>query len=200
MCADQRQACRRPDVLVYQTDALEQDVTLAGALQAELHVATSGTDSAWVVKLIDVYPEDYIQPESHEHLGGYELIISDEVFRGRFHKSFEHPEALVANEPTHFRIDLHTRNHAFLKGHKIMVQVQSTWFPLIDRNPQKFTDIYRANAADFVRATERVYHSEQRASNAVDSGTSVPLPHFVQTRSRLIDFGLTFRTIASRPE
>jgi predicted acyl esterase len=120
------------------------------------------------VKLIDVYPEDYIQPESHAHLGGFELIISDEVFRGRFYRSFEEPEPLIPNQPAHFRIDLHTRNHAFQKGHKIMVQVQSTWFPLIDRNPQKFVpSIFKASDSDYVAAKQRIFRSRDLASGIV---------------------------------
>jgi uncharacterized protein len=155
-------------VLGWQTEPLKQNVTVAGDIIADLFASTSGSDSDWIVKLIDVYPEDYIQPESHAHLGGYELIISDEVFRGKFHKSFEHPEPLVPNQPTHFRIDLHTRNHAFLKGHKIMVQVQSTWFPLIDRNPQKFVpSIFEASDSDYVPATQRIFRSRERPSGIV---------------------------------
>jgi uncharacterized protein len=165
---DQRFVDHRPDVLGWQTEPLKQNVTVAGDIIADLFASTSGSDSDWIVKLIDVYPEDYIQPESHAHLGGYELIISDEVFRGKFHKSFEHPEPLVPNQPTHFRIDLHTRNHAFLKGHKIMVQVQSTWFPLIDRNPQKFVpSIFEASDSDYVPATQRIFRSRERPSGIV---------------------------------
>jgi uncharacterized protein len=165
---DQRFVDHRPDVLGWQTEPLKQNVTVAGDIIADLFASTSGSDSDWIVKLIDVYPEDYIQPESHAHLGGYELIISDEVFRGKFHKSFEHPEPLVPNQPTHFRIDLHTRNHAFLKGHKIMVQVQSTWFPLIDRNPQKFVpSIFEASDSDYLPATQRIFRSRERRSGIV---------------------------------
>jgi uncharacterized protein len=165
---DQRFVDHRPDVLGWQTEPLKQNVTVAGDIIADLFASTSGSDSDWIVKLIDVYPEDYIQPESHAHLGGYELIISDEVFRGKFHKSFEHPEPLVPNQPTHFRIDLHTRNHAFLKGHKIMVQVQSTWFPLIDRNPQKFVpSIFEASDSDYLPATQRIFRSRERPSGIV---------------------------------
>ncbi len=165
---DQRFVDHRPDVLGWQTQPLQQTVSIAGDVVADLFASTSGTDSDWIVKLIDVYPEDYIQPVSHAHLGGYELIISDEVFRGRFHKSFEHPEALVPNQPTRFRIDLHTRNHSFEKGHKIMVQVQSTWFPLIDRNPQKFTpSIFEARDSDYVPATQRIFRSRELASGIV---------------------------------
>ncbi|MGI8959541.1 MAG: CocE/NonD family hydrolase [Bryobacteraceae bacterium] len=165
---DQRFVDHRPDVLGWQTEPLTQSISVAGDIVADLFASTSGSDCDWIVKLIDVYPEDYIQPESHAHLGGYELIISDEVFRGRFHKSFEHPEPLVSNQPTHFRIDLHTRDHAFLKGHKIMVQIQSTWFPLIDRNPQKFVpNIFEASDSDYVRATQRIFRSRELPSAIV---------------------------------
>jgi uncharacterized protein len=165
---DQRFVDHRPDVLSWQTEPLKQSISVAGDVVADLFASTSGSDSDWIVKLIDVYPEDYIQPVSHAHLGGYELIISDEVFRGRFHKSFEDPEALVPNQPTHFRIDLHTRNHAFQNGHKIMVQIQSTWFPLIDRNPQKFVpNIFQASDSDYVRATQRIFRSCELPSGII---------------------------------
>jgi uncharacterized protein len=165
---DQRFVDHRPDVLSWQTEPLKQSISVAGDIVADLFASTSGSDSDWIVKLIDVYPEDYIQPVSHAHLGGYELIISDEVFRGRFHKSFEHPEALVPNQPTHFRIDLHTRNHAFQNGHKIMVQIQSTWFPLIDRNPQKFVpSIFQASDSDYVPATQKIFRSRELPSGII---------------------------------
>ncbi len=165
---DQRFVDHRPDVLGWETEPLKQDIAIAGDVVADLFASTSGTDSDWIVKLIDVYPEDYMQPDSHAHLGGYELIISDEVFRGRFYKSFEHPQALVANQPTHFRIDLHTRNHAFQKGHRIMVQVQSTWFPLIDRNPQKFVpSIFQAKNSDYVPAVQKIFRSGKLASGII---------------------------------
>jgi uncharacterized protein len=165
---DQRFVDHRPDVLSWQTEPLKQSISVAGDIVADLFASTSGSDSDWIVKLIDVYPEDYVQPVSLMHLGGYELIISDEVFRGRFYKSFEHPEALAANQPTHFLVDLHTRNHSFLKGHKIMVQVQSTWFPLIDRNPQKFVpSIFEARDSDYVTATQRIFRSPELASGIV---------------------------------
>jgi putative CocE/NonD family hydrolase len=165
---DQRFVDHRPDVLGWQTEPLQHSVSIAGDVVADLFASTSGSDSDWIVKLIDVYPEDYIQPESHAHLGGFELIISDEVFRGRFYRSFEEPEPLIPNQPAHFRIDLHTRNHAFQKGHKIMVQVQSTWFPLIDRNPQKFVpSIFKASDSDYVAAKQRIFRSRDLASGIV---------------------------------
>jgi uncharacterized protein len=159
---DQRFVDRRPDVLSWETDTLDKDVTIAGDIVAHLFASTTGSDSDWVVKLIDVYPEKYPQDVKME---GYELMIADEVFRGRFYKSFEKPEALVPNQVTPFTIDLHTNAHVFQKGHKIMVQVQSTWFPIIDRNPQKFVpNIFNATEADYQRATQRIYRSARSAS------------------------------------
>ena len=160
---DQRFVQGRPDVLTWSSAPLREDVTLSGDIVAHLFASTTGTDSDWIVKLIDVYPGEYPQDPK---LGGYELIISDEVFRGRFHESFEHPEALVPNKVTEFDIDLHTSDHRFLKGHRILVQVQSTWFPLIDRNPQTFVqNIFQATAADYRKATQRIYRTQQFPSN-----------------------------------
>ena len=139
-----------------------------------MFASTSGTDSDWIVKLIDVYPEDsklVAKPEECNcaagmPLAGYELIIADEVFRGRFRKSFEKAVPIPPNLPLEYRIDLHTNNHTFLRGHRIMVQVQSTWFPLIDRNPQKFVpNIFEATDADYQPATERIYRSKRLASS-----------------------------------
>ena len=134
-----------------------------GDIVAHLFASTSGTDSDWIVKLIDVYPEKY---EPDPKMGGFELMVADEVFRGRFRKSFEKPEPIVANQVTPYTIDLHTNDHVFLKGHRIMVQVQSTWFPVIDRNPQKYVpNIFEAVAADYQEATQRIYCSKQFPSN-----------------------------------
>ena len=159
---DQRFVDHRPNVLSFVTPPLDHDVAVAGDLVAHLVASTTGTDSDWIVKLIDVYPEAYPpQPK----MGGYELIVADEVFRGRFRQSFEHPQPIVANRPTPYVIDLHTNDHAFLKGHRIMVQIQSTWFPLIDRNPQRFVpNIFKATAADYQSAWQRVYHAPGQAS------------------------------------
>lgn len=175
---DQRFVEGRPDVLTFQTEPLTEDVTITGDIVADLFAATSGTDSDWIVKLIDVYPDDLQKqnaptpgsaaPDAKWNLSGYELMIADEVFRGRFLKSFENPQPLPANQPQEYRIDLHTNNHVFLKGHRIMVQVQSTWFPLIDRNPQKFVpSIFEAKDADYVRATQRIYRSQGMSSAIV---------------------------------
>jgi putative CocE/NonD family hydrolase len=159
---DQRFVENRPDVLTWESEPLKEDTVIAGDILAHLFASTTGTDSDWVVKLIDVYPEDH--PKDPK-MGGYQLMIADEILRGRFRNSFTHPEPIPANQIVEYTIDLHTSNHAFLKGHRIMVQVQSTWFPLYDRNPQKFVaNIYQAKAADFQSATQRVYRSGRHAS------------------------------------
>jgi putative CocE/NonD family hydrolase len=154
MVEDQRFVAKRPDVLVYETDPLTADVTMAGPIEAALQVSTSGTDSDWVVKLIDVTPE----------AGGNQQLVRGDVMRGKFRKSFEKPEPFVPNEPTPVHFVMPDIYHTFLKGHRIMVQVQSSWFPLVDRNPQTFTDIYQAKQSDFQKATQRVYHTSALAS------------------------------------
>jgi len=167
MIADQRFASRRPDVLVYQTPVLEHDVTIAGPIQVELFVSTSGTDSDWVVKLIDVYPDDYPDPRPNPtqvRMGGYQQLVRGDVMRGKFRNSLEHPEPFEPNQPTPVRFELPDVCHSFRTGHRIMVQVQSSWFPLVDRNPQKFTDIYHAEKSDYQKATQRVYRSAERRS------------------------------------
>jgi uncharacterized protein len=156
---DQRFVHLRPDTLSWETDPLGEDLPVAGDIVAHLFASTSGSDSDWIVKLIDVYPEDY--PKDPK-LGGYQLMIADEVFRARFRKSFEKPQPVVPNRVSEYTIDLHTNDHCFLKGHRIMVQVQSTWFPVIDRNPQKFvSNIWTASESDYQKATQRVYRSKQ---------------------------------------
>ena len=156
---DQRFVDNRPDVLSWQTGELKEDVTLAGQVTAKLFASTTGSDSDWIVKLIDVYPEKFPQDWK---LSGYELMIAGEVFRGRFRNSFEKPEPLTPGVITPFTIDLHTANHVFKKGHRIMVQVQSTWFPVIDRNPQKFVpNIFEAKESDYQKATQRIYRSKR---------------------------------------
>lgn len=160
---DQRFVDQRPDVATWQTEDLKEDVTLSGQVTAKLFASTTGSDSDWVVKLIDVYPQKY--PEDWK-LSGYELMISDEIFRGRFRNSFEKPEPIKPNEVTPYSIDLHTQNHVFKKGHRIMVQVQSTWFPVYDRNPQKFLpNIFEAKDSDYQKATQHIYRSRQFPSN-----------------------------------
>jgi putative CocE/NonD family hydrolase len=167
MTEDQRFAETRTDVLTYSTEVLTEDVTLAGALAPKLRVSTSGTDSDFVVKLIDVYPEDFPELDPNPagvHMGGYEQLVRGEVFRGRYRNGFDKPEAFVPNQVAKIEYEMPDINHCFRKGHRIMVQIQSTWFPLVDRNPQKFVDIYTAKASDFQKATERVYHSAANAS------------------------------------
>jgi putative CocE/NonD family hydrolase len=160
---DQRFSHMRPDVLSWETEPLKEDLVVAGDLVAHLFASTSGTDSDWIVKLIDVYPEDY--PKDRK-MRGYQLMIANDVLRGRFRNRFEKPEPVVANRISEYAIDLHSNDHCFLKGHKIMVQVQSTWFPVIDRNPQKFVDnIFKARETDFQPATQRVFHSRRFPSH-----------------------------------
>jgi len=159
MTDDQRFAATRPDVLVYQTDVLDRDVTLAGPIKATLFVSTSGTDSDFVVKLIDVFPNS-----APETMAGYQMLVRGEPMRARFRNSFSKPEAMEPGKITKIEFTLPDVNHAFQRGHRIMVQIQSSWFPLVDRNPQKFVDIYRATEADFQKATQRVYHAGANAS------------------------------------
>jgi len=159
---DQRFAQDRPDVAAWETPPLDDDVVIAGNIMAHLFASTTGSDADWVVKLIDVYPEQY---EPDPKLGGYQLMVSNEVFRGRYRKSFERPEAIVPNQTREYAIDLHSQNYRFLKGHKIRVQVQSSWFPLIDRNPQTFVpSIFAAKDSDFRAATQRVFRAPGAAS------------------------------------
>ena len=162
---DQRFVESRPDVLTFETEPLKQDVKIAGDIVADLFASTTGSDSDWVVKLIDAYPES--NPENPS-LAGYELMVADEILRGRFRESFEHSKPIVPNQVTPYRIDLHSNDHAFLKGHRIMVQVQSTWFPLYDRNPQKYVEnIFLAKDADYQKAEQRVFRSKQYPSHIV---------------------------------
>jgi len=177
--ADQRFVDHRPDVLSFVSAPLDRDLTITGAVSANLFASTTGTDSDLVVKLIDVYPEDAQKnawdgndgpkPDQYaQSLNGYELPIAMEVRRGRYLASYEKPQPLTANKPAEWNIPLRDRDHVFLKGHRIMVQIQSTWFPLIDRNPQKFVpSIYKASAADFVPATQRIYCSSDLPSYVV---------------------------------
>jgi putative CocE/NonD family hydrolase len=157
---DQRFASRRPDVLVYQTPTLDHDVTIAGPIHPVLKVSTSGTDSDFIVKLIDVYPNDYPNPDPNPtgvQMGGYQQLVRGEPFRGKYRNSLTKPEPFAPGKPARIDYDMPDICHTFRTGHRIMVQVQSTWFPLIDRNPQQFENIPAGKAADFVKATERVY-------------------------------------------
>lgn len=156
---DQRFASTRPDVVHFTTDSLTEDITVTGEIITHLFASTSGTDADWVVKLIDVYPAFDAQ---NFFLSQYQLPVAMEVFRGRFRKSFSNPTPLTPNKPEEFTIDLHGINHVFKKGHRLMIQVQSTWFPVIDRNPQKYVpNIFEAKDTDFIKAEHKIYFSKQ---------------------------------------
>ena len=163
---DQRFAARRPDVLVYQTEPLAQDLTIAGPIPVELFVSTTGTDADWVVKLIDVHPERTADRDAMP-LRGYQQLVRGDVMRGKFRESFETPKPFTPGEPTLVPFTLQDCHHTFLAGHRVMVQVQSSWFPLVDRNPQTFTDIYSAKPEAFRKADHRVYHEPSRSSALV---------------------------------
>ncbi|HET7208512.1 MAG TPA: CocE/NonD family hydrolase [Terriglobales bacterium] len=178
MASDQRFASRRTDVLVYQTDPLEQDVTVVGPVSPRLRVSTSGTDTDFVVKLIDVYPPDFEEskaehkrppdvPPPNDTLSGFEQLVRGEPMRGKFRHSFEKPEPFTPGKIEEIDFTMPDVNHTFRRGHRIMVQVQSSWFPLVDRNPQTFVDIPNAKPSDFQKATERVYRSASLASGVV---------------------------------
>jgi len=165
LVADQRFVQNRPDVLSWETAPLDSDVTIAGDVTARLFASTTGTDADWVVKLIDVYPDTV---PGRPRMGGYELMVSSDIFRGRYRQGFERALPIQANAVLPYRIDLHQQNYRFLKGHRIMVQVQSTWFPLYDRNPQTFVpNIFEAKPSDFRAATQRIYRTA-RAPSRVD--------------------------------
>ncbi len=159
---DQREASGRPDVLSFVSDVLTAPSKISGQPVANLVASTSGTDSDWVVKLIDLYPDEVA---GQAHLGGYQLMVSADIFRGRYRESLETPKALVPDEPTLYRFALPTANHVFRPGHRIMVQVQSSWFPLYDRNPQTFVpNIFWAKPGDYRKAVQRVYQAPGQAS------------------------------------
>ena len=165
---DQRFASARPDVLVYASDPLAEDLTIAGPILSNIFVSTTGTDSDWVVKLIDVYPGDAEDSGFCEvPMGGYQMHLAGEIMRGKFRNSFENPEPMVPGEVTPIHIDLRDRFHTFKAGHRIMVHVQSSWFPAYDRNPQQFMDIYQAEPSDYQVATQAVYRSSQYPSHLV---------------------------------
>jgi putative CocE/NonD family hydrolase len=159
---DQRFVSSRPDVISFAAGSLKEDLNVTGKITAHIFVSTTASDADFVVKVIDVYPD---LDEKNFRMSGYQLPVAMEVFRGRFRKSFEKPEPFIANQPEEIVIDLHQVNHTFLKGHKLMIQVQSTWFPIIDRNPQKFvSSIFEASEDDFVKATHSIYSNSQLAS------------------------------------
>jgi putative CocE/NonD family hydrolase len=154
---DQREPSGRPDVLAFVSDVLKNPLKISGQPVANLVASTSGTDSDWVVKVIDVYPDEVAgQPE----MGGYQLMISADIFRGRYRESMENPRAITPDKPLLYRFALPTANHVFLPGHRLMVQIQSSWFPLYDRNPQTFVpNIFWAKPEDYRKAVQRIYHT-----------------------------------------
>jgi putative CocE/NonD family hydrolase len=173
MTDDQRFASRRPDVLTYETDILNNDVRLAGPVIADLIASISTTDADFAVKLIDVFPDDFKYPEDvkgndkNYPMGGYEMLVRAEIMRGKFRNSFSKPEPFEPGKITEVKWELPDVAHTFLKGHRIMIQIQSSWFPLSDRNPQKFMDIYKATDSDFQKATIRIYHDAEHPSKII---------------------------------
>jgi hypothetical protein len=165
---DQRFAAERPDVLVYQTEPLSDDLTIAGPIKASLQVSTTGTDADWVVKVVDVYAGDFPDPNpnpAHVRMGGYQQLVRGDVFRGKFRTSFEKPEPFEPGKLTALQFTMPDVFHTFRRGHRVMVQVQGSWFPLVDRNPQVFVDISTAKPEDFRNATQRVYRAASMASS-----------------------------------
>jgi len=159
---DQRFVYSRPDVMSFVMDSLTEDLTVTGKIVAHLFASTTGSDADWIVKLIDVYPNF---DSKSLLMSGYQFPVAMEAFRGRFHKSFSKPTPLIPNKPEEFVIDLHDINHSFKKGHRIMIQVQSTWFPVIDRNPQKFVpNIFEAKDSDYIKATHTIYFNAKYAT------------------------------------
>jgi len=167
MTDDQRFASRRPDVMVYQTDILAEDITLTGPITADLFISTTGTDADYVVKLIDVFPADAkaeVNQDIKVPLGGYQMLVRGEVMRGKYRNSFEKPEPFIPGKVTEVKYEIPDVAHTFKKGHRIMVQVQNSWFPLVDRNPQKYVNIYNCSDSDFQKATQRIYHDSKNPS------------------------------------
>ncbi len=165
---DQRFVANRPDVLVYSSEPLTEDVTIAGPIAVELFASTSGTDSDWVVKLIDVFPDDAKDPTPNPlnlKMGGYQMLLVGDILRGKFRNGFEKAEPMTPFQPTRIAFDLPDRYHTFLPGHRIMIQVQSSWFPMFDRNPQSFVDIYHASSGDYRSATQRIHRDARRRSS-----------------------------------
>ena len=177
MTEDQRFAATRPDVAVYETSPLEEDLRVAGPIEADLQVSTTGTDSDFVVKLVDVYPGDFPTPPRGKEdddgplpanavkMGGYQQLVRGEPFRGKFRNGFEKPEPFVPGQVARIHFNLPDVCHVFRRGHRVMVQVQSSWFPLVDLNPQTFVEIPKATPADFRKATQRIYRSKALASS-----------------------------------
>lgn len=174
MTDDQRFASRRTDVLTFETDSLPEDLTLAGVVTADLKVSISSTDADFVVKLIDVFPDDFKYPGAQQQnsgrpypMGGYQMLVRGEIMRGRFRNSFSNPEPFKPSKVEEVKFDLPDVAHTFKKGHRLMIQVQSSWFPLADRNPQKFVNIYEANDGDFQKEIIRIYHDDTNSSNII---------------------------------
>jgi len=165
MVEDQRFASTRPDVISFESEQLSDNLTVAGSMEVELYVSTSGTDSDWIVKLIDVYPDSSTSSNSEGvTMANYQMLVRGDIMRGKFRNSLEKPEAFIPNEVTKIKFTLNDFFHTFKKGHKLMIQIQSSWFPLFDRNPQTFCDIYNTDESAFQKATQRVYHSEKYPS------------------------------------
>lgn len=177
MTDDQRFASRRTDVLTFQTGVLDEDLTIGGPLTADLNVSISTTDADFVVKLIDVFPDDFHydnepvagrrDPPTHYPMGGYQMLIRGEIMRGRFRNSFENPSAFKPGKIETVRYSLPDVAHTFKKGHRLMIQVQSTWFPLADRNPQQFVNIYTCDEKDFRKSVIRLYHDNDQPSSII---------------------------------
>jgi len=162
MVEDQRFVANRPDVLVYETEPLTQDLTVAGPIDASLHVATSGTDGDWVVKVIDVYPGDALDPKPNPQnvrMGGFQMLLAGDIMRAKFRNNMSRPEPMVPNKPAALQFTLGDKHHTFLTRHRVMVQIQSSWFPMFDRNPQTFVDIYHAKDGDYRKAEHKVFRS-----------------------------------------
>ena len=174
MSNDQRFAARRPDVLVFETDTLTEDITVTGSVIADLATSISTTDADFVVKIIDVFPDNFNYKEDRNDksakqypMGGYEMLVRAEIFRGRYRNSFQKPVAFTPGKIEEVKFELPAIAHKFKKGHRLMVQIQSSWFPLVDRNPQQFVDIYHCNDDDFIKSTIKVYHDSKNASKII---------------------------------
>jgi uncharacterized protein len=168
MTDDQRAFAKRPDVMVYKSEVLNEDMTITGPITADLFVSTSGTDVDYVVKVIDVFPDDTLAPAEHKmntKLGGYQMLVRGEIFRGKYRKSFEKPEPFIPGKVAEINFEMPDIAHTFRKGHRIMIQIQNSWFPLVDSNPQKFVNIYQCSESDFQKATQRIYHEKKYQSH-----------------------------------
>jgi putative CocE/NonD family hydrolase len=171
MVEDQRFAGARPDVMVYETEILTDDLTLSGSIVADLYVSTTGTDADFVVKVIDVFPDDFPELEADEDkymdvpMAGYQMMVRGEVIRGKYRNSYENPEAFKSGKVTQVKFTLPDITHTFKQGHKMMIQIQSSWFPLVDRNTQQFLNIYKAKDEDYIKATHKIYTSDQYPSS-----------------------------------